>query len=455
MSPVFSCNAYIKNNTTNNNNEQLDHKIAKRCDGTKDLGPPGGPRFEISGTSYSVPLELQSNQFEKYGIPSVKSYRAIILSRRAMSQPPPNSLAIMCLVHRGDPDRDVLERAVYADVKHLLCADILRFTKNLCAHFAGNEDGAALGRYLSALSGIEKGAPAHCDALDQVQLYHLLAFCESPPPPHAPLALAEIPVDGYLESPGKYGFAHAVLQMRHHPATALCALVLGHAAARNSSRLCALILNDDFCPTPSALLPFERWTDTIEAVLMSRTAKFRVSGNTHRMLSLGATFRASTMRESLGAARLMYLFMQRMQSNCALQYTCDKDLWFANIALVQFVQHGPKWASFQCTISCMLMTALGRDVHKVVLGIRTYAAVLLAGNQTLISANEWSANLTSLVNALVAAHGAKGLGGWAEDWARHIAAFKVRCAACLELADAPLELEDWVPFQSALPDPRS
>ncbi|KAJ1627905.1 hypothetical protein T492DRAFT_876062 [Pavlovales sp. CCMP2436] len=111
---------------------------------------------------------------------------------------PVESLACQCLVHEDDEDQVVLKRAVYAQVKHLLCADVLLFAKNLCGHFAGNEDGTALGQYLSALSGVEKGAvftdlygagsiafltsyPVHCDALDQVQLYHLLAFCESPP----------------------------------------------------------------------------------------------------------------------------------------------------------------------------------------------------------------------------------------------------------------------------------
>ncbi|KAJ1620167.1 hypothetical protein T492DRAFT_915399 [Pavlovales sp. CCMP2436] len=84
-------------------------------------------------------------------------------------------------------------------------------------------------------------------------------------------------------------------------------LVLGHAPARNSARLCALILEDDFCPR----VPQKRWTGAIEAALTCSTPKFRISGHTHRMLSLGALFRASTVRETHGLSRLMYDFVQR------------------------------------------------------------------------------------------------------------------------------------------------
>mmetsp|Transcript_39588 Transcript_39588/g.97984 ORF Transcript_39588/g.97984 Transcript_39588/m.97984 type:complete len:153 (-) Transcript_39588:1076-1534(-) len=116
--------------------------------------------------------------------------------------------------------------------------------------------------------------------------------------------------------------------MRHHSTAALCALVLGHTPARNSSRLSMLILEDDFCPR----VPQKRWTGAIEAALTCSTPKFRISGHTHRMLSLGALFRASTVRETHGLSRLMYDFVQRIQSNSAVQYTCDADMWYANVA---------------------------------------------------------------------------------------------------------------------------
>ncbi|KAJ1637033.1 hypothetical protein T492DRAFT_955764 [Pavlovales sp. CCMP2436] len=83
---------------------------------------------------------------------------------------------------------------------------------------------------------------------------------------------------------------------------------------------------DDFCPR----VPQKRWTGAIEAALTCSTPKFRISGHTHRMLSLGALFRASTVRETHGLSRLMYDFVQRIQSNSAVQYTCDADMWYAN-----------------------------------------------------------------------------------------------------------------------------
>jgi len=123
--------------------------------------------------------------------------------------------------------------------------------------------------------------------------------------------------------------------MRHHSTAALCALVLGHTPARNSSRLSMLILEDDFCPRAIERVyrpSFERWTGAIETALMSRTPKFRIGDRTHCMLSLGALFRVSTTDETHSLPRLMYDFVQRIQSNSAVQYTCDADMWYANVA---------------------------------------------------------------------------------------------------------------------------
>ncbi|KAJ1627906.1 hypothetical protein T492DRAFT_1021963 [Pavlovales sp. CCMP2436] len=237
--------------------------------------------------------------------------------------------------------------------------------------------------------------------------------------------------------------------MRHHSTAALCALVLGHTPARNSSRLSMLILEDDFCPRAIERVyrpSFERWTGAIETALMSRTPKFRIGDRTHCMLSLGALFRVSTTDETHSLPRLMYDFVQRIQSNSALQYMCDEDMWYANVAREHFVEHGLQWASFRSSISCMLMTALGRDVHKVIFGDEMYAAVLLTGNQTWMPAEAWSASFATLIDTLIKKNGPDQFNGWTTCWARSFNAF----AMCLKQPVKPLQLEDWVSFKSTV-----
>ncbi|KAJ1635552.1 hypothetical protein T492DRAFT_863192 [Pavlovales sp. CCMP2436] len=251
----------------------------------------------------------------------------IVRHLRGQKPPVPYSLAIACLQDEFDPDRAILARPHYAQVRHLLRPDVLSFAKALCGHCADSEDGGAIREYLSALTGIEDGAvfrdlcgtasleflltsqPVHCDSLDQIQLFHFLSFCSSPPLPHLPVELPKIPTDGYFTSwvllhastaasyalsglpidlfpglAGKFGFAHAAFETRHSPA-ALCALALGHCPLNKSARLCGLLNQVDFCPRPRAVR-FERWTEAIEEVLTARTPKFRVIPHTYMMLEL-------------------------------------------------------------------------------------------------------------------------------------------------------------------------
>jgi len=299
--------------------------------------------------------------------------------------------------------------------------------------------------------------PAHCNALDQVQLYHMLAFCESPPNDpdspvvHEPVSLAHIPVDGYLSRPASTASRPhlAVLEMRHHSTVALCALILGHTPVRNSPRLSMLILEDDFCPRAVERVyrpSLERWTDAIEIALMSSTPKFLISNHTHRMLSQGALFRLSSTDDTHALPLQMYHFVYLIKSNSALQYMCDEDMWYANVAREHFVEHGLQWASFRSSISCMLMTALGRDVHKVIFGDEMYAAVLLTGNQTWMPAEAWSASFATLIDTLIKKNGPDQFNGWTTCWARSFNAF----AMCLKQPVKPLQLEDWVSFKSTV-----
>ncbi|KAJ1617504.1 hypothetical protein T492DRAFT_917595, partial [Pavlovales sp. CCMP2436] len=346
----------------------------------------------------------------------------------------PQSLVCQCLMDEDDEDKVVLERAVYAQVKHLLSADVLLFAKNLCENFISNEDGTEISTYLSALSGIEKGA-----------LYHMLAFCESPPNDpdspvvHEPVSLAHIPVDGYLSRPASTASRPhlAVLEMRHHSTVALCALILGHTPVRNSPRLSMLILEDDFCPRAVERVyrpSLERWTDAIEIALMSSTPKFLISNHTHRMLSQGALFRLSSTDDTHALPLQMYHFVYLIKSNSALQYMCDEDMWYCVVAHVHFLDYGPRCTTFLSTISCMLMTALGRDVHKVVLGgNNVHAAVLMTGNQMWIPAKTWSAGFAKLINALIEKNGPDQFNGWSSCWAKIFNAFADRCTTCAHI----------------------
>jgi hypothetical protein len=211
------------------------------------------------------------------------------------------------------------------------------------------------------------------------------------------------------------------------------------------------LLEDDFCPSPRDMCSEDdmRWADAIEAVLMTRVPKFLISGHTSHMLSVGALFRARAY-ETGGHLRLMYEFVQRIQSNSAMQYMNDADLWYSNVVDAHFLERGPQYASFRSSISCMLMTALGRDVYKVRLARHTYAAVLLPGTQTWMPADAWSASFATLIGALIKTNTCHDFDGWAICWARSFAAFAVRCAACLQDPTMPLELEDWVPFKSSV-----
>jgi hypothetical protein len=384
-----------------------------------------------------------------------------------MDDPPMHSLALAVLQDEFDEDRAILDRPQYAQVRHLLRPGVLSFVGALCKHCIRDTGGDAISKYLSALSGVENGAvfrdlcgaasiafltshPALCDRFDQVQLYHFLRFCEWPPHPHTRVTLAHIPPNGYFEARGSFGFAHAVIEMRYHPKTALCELVLGHDLACNSMHLCDLILRPDFSPKFSS-----PWSDALEEVLsLSRAPNFRVKTHTTSMIIVASMHRVqdkSTPNWPNDFARLAYGLVQRILSNSAMQYLSDKDLWYANAVRCGFVDTGPSFASFRSDISCMLMSALGRDVHKVVLDGLTCPAVLLAGNQTWKSAAAWSKMFKALVDRLVAYHGVEGIGrGWVDDWTRHIAAFKLRCKSCVKLPGAPLDIDDWVPFESAV-----
>jgi hypothetical protein len=369
---------------------------------------------------------------------------------------PPIHSPVLAAMMDAPPERRltlaILDRPEYAKVRHLLRPCIVAFVATLTSHFNQCGDGSEIRQYLADLSWCENGAvfrdlcgaasiafltsrPAFCDQLDQLQLFHFFQGCCWPHLPGKPVKLAKIPVHGYLESPGKYGFEHAVMDMERRTPHALCELVLGHTMLDRSPALCVLFIR--------------RWADVVEDVLSGKTPKFRASRTTQCMLMAAAV----ALSSPTSYHTILYDFAKRVRSNSAIQYAVDKDEWYASIVCSRFVEKGPKFASFRGSISSMFMSALDGHPYKVVLDGRTYPAVLL-DNQTWAPADEWSASFHVVVDELTEAHGVGVIGDvWVDEWDRHFDAFKLRCASCLELPGAPLEIGDWVPFKSALPPP--
>ncbi|KAJ1633351.1 hypothetical protein T492DRAFT_866813 [Pavlovales sp. CCMP2436] len=114
-----------------------------------------------------------------------------------------------------------------------------------------------------------------------------------------------------------------------------------------------------------------------------------------------------------------------------------------------FVAGGPAWARH--TFTCLLYKAFRRDLRKVALAGDPHVALLLPGNQSWVPAALWCANFESLVQSLVAQHGAEEFEGWTAEWSRTFAAFKLSgvlqegeafsagCTRCMRLFWEPAE----------------
>mmetsp|Transcript_35662 Transcript_35662/g.83787 ORF Transcript_35662/g.83787 Transcript_35662/m.83787 type:complete len:340 (+) Transcript_35662:82-1101(+) len=277
----------------------------------------------------------------------------------------------------------------YDLVKGSLSADTLQFVMNLCTRFSGDDYGTKLWAYLSALAGLENGAlikdllgaecvayllsrAEFCSALDQIQLYLLLCFVQDLPSPLVRVSLPPVPMNAYRKALGKYCLAHETLQLvGNHPSAKLCAAVLGHHPSCNSTQLCMLLAEPGF-RFPAGSLPsgdeYPLWTDALRFMLANGKG-LHVGPRAHMLLALVSKARAK--QESMtrgGATRLLYSFVQRLQSNEDARYEADDDLWYASVVNAHFLKLGPELPSFRASVACLLISALRRDLHKVAYG---------------------------------------------------------------------------------------